>query len=71
MRTVPRRVDDAAHLIVAGGIYAGGWLSPGFGTSTGGAVHAGTPGATRCHARTTWGLQAVRARRATTFTGQW
>ena len=28
MRTVSRRVDDAAHLIVAGAIHAGGWLSP-------------------------------------------
>ena len=28
MRTVSRRVDDAAHLIVAGAIHAGVWLSP-------------------------------------------
>jgi hypothetical protein len=28
MRTVSRRVDDAAHLIVAGAIHAGSWLSP-------------------------------------------
>ena len=28
MRTVSRRVDDAAHLIVAGVIHARGWLSP-------------------------------------------
>jgi len=34
MRSVSRLGDDARHLIVAGLLYAGGWLSLGFGMPT-------------------------------------